>query len=85
MALVCVFSELMVSAYLEIGGGGKGKINKNVYTSKPFVRMKKLQYLNYIFYFSLLLGSKPVTSLLLWCLIFLTNKQKRYYYVYILK
>lgn len=78
MGLVCVFSELIVCAYLEIGGGGKGKTNKkNVYASKPFIRMKNLHYLNYIFYLSLLLGSKPVASILLWCLNSLTNKQKR--------
>lgn len=38
------FSELVVCAYLEIGGGRKGKIKtKSVCASKPFIRAKKLQ------------------------------------------
>lgn len=46
------FSDLIVCTYLEIGGGEKGKINKkSVYASKPFIRVKKLQCLNYFFLF----------------------------------
>lgn len=42
-----LFSELIVRAYLEIGGGKKGKIDqKSVYASKWFIRVKKLQYLS---------------------------------------
>lgn len=47
-----LFSELIVCAYLEIGGGKKGKIDqKSVYASKWFIRVKKLQYLSWIFFF----------------------------------
>lgn len=51
MGLVCVFSGLIICAYLGIRDGGKRKSIKNVCASKPFTRVKKLQYLNYIFYF----------------------------------
>lgn len=34
-----------------VGGGGRGKSIKNVYASKPFMRMKKIQYLNHLFFF----------------------------------